>query len=121
MIKERTWKIPEIKKKGEEDVPHPFEGEVTLKIPKYLDLVNRSKDLHFTPGEEGQVKVNEGLKVVEGLMLIAKDHILSMKVKIKKTGEEITNPEDLEYSPQGVNLLQEIGGHLLEGISPGEA
>ena len=56
------------------------------------------------------------IKMVE----IAEKQIKTVDLKIKDTGEEIKSIEDLGYSQEGTEALNQVAGQILRGVKLGK-
>lgn len=125
---EFEWSVPEMKEQGQgEDLkpkPHPFKGSVKLRIPSYLERLDTVKSLSFEAGSDGKAEEKDrkkfALDMAGKTVDLAKTHIVSMEVTHVKTKKKFASPVELEYYKAGVELLQEIGGVILGGLSLGE-
>jgi hypothetical protein len=101
-------------------VPSPFTGHIMVEVPKYIERLQYIKDMKLSVGDSGEVKgdvgnIDQAIKVVE----IAKKHIKEVALTVVSTGQEVKSLEDLEYSFEGSQLMNEVANLVLSGIKLG--
>lgn len=115
--------IKEENDKGEETVrPNPFEGTVTVEVPKYRHRLALIKELNLKFGSDGKVdssvdQIDMAVKMAD----LAEKHAKSIDLTHKPTGEKVKTFEELEYSRDGAQMINEIAGIVVGGASLGNA
>ena len=98
-----------------------FEGHVLLSIPKYKARIKAIKDLNLQVKENGEVETSTSqFDSVEKIIDLVEKHVLAVDLKVKESGEELKEVDDLGYSQEGSELINEIGNMLLGGIKLGK-
>ena len=96
-----------------------FEGSIVLKVPQYKERLKLLKECNFKLGANGDIINNDSqFDSIEKLAEITEKHI--EKVNLTCNGNEIKSVEDLGYYAEGVELLNEVGGLILNGFSLGK-
>lgn len=96
-----------------------FEGSIVLKVPQYKERLKLLKECNFKLSKDGEVaNNNEQFDSIEKLTDITEKHI--EKVNLTHNGQEIKSVEDLGYYAEGVELINEVGGLILNGFSLGK-
>lgn len=96
-----------------------FTGVIVLKVPQYKERIKLLKECNFKLGAEGEVtNNNEQFDSIEKLAEITEKHI--ERVDLKMNDQEIKSIEDLGYYAEGVELINEVGGLVLNGFTLGK-
>lgn len=96
-----------------------FEGMITIKVPQYKERIKLLKECNFKLSNDGDLQAdNEQFDSVEKLLEITEKHI--EKVALVHDKKEINSVEDLGYYVEGTELLNEVGGLILNGFSLGK-
>ena len=97
-----------------------FEGMITIKVPQYKERIKLLKECNFKLGKEGDLESGEGqFDSIEKMIEVTEKHI--EKVALVHGGEEINSVEDLGYYAEGTELLNEVGGLILNGFTLGKS
>ncbi len=100
-----------------------LEGEIKFKPLLYSERIALSKEATVsTVPTDGALesKLNEGVDRVEKYISLAIKQIESVSVKIKETGEVITDPEHLIVYTEGHEQVLDIGVSLISGVTLGK-
>lgn len=102
-----------------------FDGVVKIKMPRYKERIEMIKEMQITPKQNGNEveanATNSGIDSAIFMSSIMEKYILSIDVKHIQSGLVIKSLEELECYKEGVELINEIGSVLFNGISLGNA
>ena len=100
-----------------------LEGEIKFKPLLYSERIALSKEATVSTVAEGvgmEAKLNEGVDRVEKYITLAMKQIESVQVKIKESGEVITDPAHLIVYTEGHEQVLDIGVSLISGVTLGK-
>ena len=108
--------------KPEERGNKTFKGEILISIPKYKERLGMIKGLNFQFNEKGEVQggseqFESAIKIVD----IAEKHVKQLALTVIETGEKISTLDDLEYSQEGTELMNEVANFVLSGVQLGKS
>lgn len=93
---------------------------ITLKVPQYRERLKLLKECNFQVSNEGELNAGQGqFDSLEKLVEITEKHI--EKVDLKFEDQEIKSIEELGYYTEGTELLNEVGGLILNGFTLGKS
>ncbi len=97
-----------------------FEGFVEIDLPKYIQRLKYLKDANFKINEKGEVANSAGgLDTTIFAVELAEKHIKKVELKHVETGDEMKKVDDLQFHPEGGEILTEIGFLVLNGPALG--
>lgn len=102
------------------ETENPFKGECTIKMPSYKKRLELLKELNFKIDASGKVdsttdQVDSAIKMVE----IAERHIVGVKLVHTASGTKFDDFEELEFSKEGTDFINEIAQVVLGGATLG--
>jgi len=120
LFREWEYKLPEkiIDVDGTE-MECPFEGTVVLKILPGSERFKLGKSVAFKVTQSGEMALDTGTDVVEKMIKIAEENIVSINLKSKE-GHEFKTLEELRYDESAFSVLLHLGGVAIKGIRLGK-
>jgi hypothetical protein len=98
----------------------PFDGFIDVKMPKYGERLQYSKECNIKVDKTGEVDSANNFDIAIKLLEIAKKHISTVKLKRKDDGFEFTAVEQMEYDKEGSEVLSQVGAQILQGFRLGK-
>jgi hypothetical protein len=100
-----------------------FDGTVVIKMPRYKERIEMIKKLNLsvTQGEDSlEVEPkNKGIDTAVFMSSVVEAHIISVDVTHKESGLVIKTLEELECYKEGIELINEVGAVLFNGLALG--
>lgn len=122
--KYKTFEAVESKETGKTETEEvekesPFEGTIDIKIPKYSERLQYSKECNISVND-GEISHANHFDAATKLLEIAKKHIGQIKLKRIDDGFEFTSADQMEYDREASEVLSQIGAKILEGFKLGK-
>lgn len=98
-----------------------FEGFVTVRVPKYMDRLKLLKECNFSFGANGEVNAGSGqFESIEKMVSVVEKHVSAVEIVVKSTQEAIKSLDDLSYTAEGSELINELANLILGGFKLGK-
>lgn len=97
-----------------------FEGTIKIDVPKYAERMKILKAVNLKASHDGVEQDNDNLESFGRQKEACLKYIKDVSLKIKNTGEEINELEELEYYREGLALMSDIFTDIIAGISLGK-
>lgn len=103
-----------------------FEGYIKLRMPRYKERLEMIKSLNFKPAQaDGGIEVeqnqNNGIDAAIVMNEMVEKHVLEVSLKHIESGKVIDSLIILEMYKEGVELINEVAGALINGVALGNA
>lgn len=99
-----------------------FEGSVSISVPSYSERLRLMKSLNFKVAEDGKVEANEDtLEKIACSVDKLSEHVKSVSIKVKSSGESINSLDDLGVYQEGAQVLSDLTVYLTRGLTLGNA